>query len=346
MDKVTMQEEFSEHNELYEHHRIVVDRGQSLERIDKFLVHQLSQFSRTRIQAAAQAGNILVNDNPVKPSYKVKPQDVVSIVLPHPPQYIELLPEDIPLDIVYEDDDLIILNKKAGMVVHPGHGNFSGTLINALLYHFRDLPLFQSGEMRPGLVHRIDKNTSGIMVVAKDEMALNRLAKQFFDHTIDRRYNALVWGEPSPPEGTITGHVGRNPRERTKMQVFPDGSAGRPAITHYNIIESFGYVSLVECRLETGRTHQIRVHFQNFRHPLFNDAEYGGDKILRGTTSASYRQFVQNCFTLLPRQALHARSLEFRHPRTGKVMSFDSTLPADMQQVIEKWRDYTRARSQ
>jgi len=345
MDKSTMQEEFSEHTELYEHYRIVVDRGQKLERIDKYLVHQLAQVSRTRIQVAAEAGNILVNEKAVKPSYKVKPEDIVSIVLPHPPQYVEILPEDIPLDIVYEDDDLVILNKRAGMVVHPGHGNFSGTLINALLFHFKDLPLFQSGELRPGLVHRIDKNTSGIMVVAKNELAMNRLAKQFFDHTISRKYSALVWGEPSPPEGTIEGNIGRNIRERIKMQVFPDGSGGKPAVTHYKVIERFGYISLVECRLETGRTHQIRVHFQHIHHPLFNDTEYGGDKVLRGTTSASYRQFVNNCFRLLPGQALHARSLEFRHPRTGKVMSFDSPMPDDMQQVIEKWREYTRNRT-
>ena len=340
-----MPEEFNEHTELYEHHRIVVDRGQDMLRIDKYLVHKLSHVSRTRIQAAAQAGNILVNEKPVKPSYKVKPEDVVSIVLPYPPQYIEILPEDIPLDIYYEDDDLIILNKKAGMVVHPGHGNFTGTLINALLYHFRDLPLFQTGELRPGLVHRIDKNTSGILVVAKNEMALNRLARQFFDRTIRRKYTAMVWGEPDPPEGIIQGHIGRNPRSRTKMKVFPDGSEGKPAITHYSTIENFGYVSLLECRLETGRTHQIRVHFQYIRHPLFNDAEYGGDQILRGTTSASYRQFIKNCFGLLPRQALHARSLEFVHPRTGKTMSFDSALPDDMKMVIEKWREYTRSRS-
>jgi 23S rRNA pseudouridine1911/1915/1917 synthase len=339
-------EEFTEQSELYEHHRFMVDRGQELMRIDKYLVQKLSQVSRTRIQAAAQAGNILVNEKPIKPSYKVKPEDIVSIVLPHPPQYVEILPEDIPLDIVYEDEDLVVLNKRAGMVVHPGHGNFSGTLINALLHHFRDLPLFQSGEMRPGLVHRIDKNTSGIMVVAKNELALNRLARQFYDHTISRKYIALVWGVPDPPDGTIEGHIGRNNRDRTKMFVFPDGYEGRPAITHYKIIERFGYVSLVECRLETGRTHQIRVHFQYIRHPLFNDADYGGDQVLRGTISASYRQFIHNCFALLPRQALHARSLEFTHPRTGKIISFDSPLPEDMQQVIEKWRGYTRVRSE
>lgn len=330
--------------ELYEHYRYVVDPGQSMLRIDKYLSARIENVSRTRVQAAAQAGNILVNDNPVKPNYRVKPLDVIQILLPNPPREIELIPQDIPVKVVYEDDDLVVVDKAAGMVVHPAYGNYSGTLMNALMYHFRDLPLFSSGELRPGLVHRIDKNTSGLLVVAKNEYAHNRLARQFFRRTTGRLYLALVWGTPDPAEGTITGHVGRNIRDRKIMQVFHDGSQGKHAVTHYRIVEQLGYVSLIECRLETGRTHQIRVHLAWKGHPLFNDEEYGGHRILKGTTFTKYQQFVRNCFELLPRQALHARTLAFDHPVTGKRLSFESPVPPDMSAVIEKWRNYISGR--
>lgn len=338
------EEELTDQQELFEHYRFISEPGQSLMRIDKFLSTRIEKTSRTRIQNAANAGNILVNNKPVKPNYRVKPNDIVQVVLPNPPREIELIPENIPLNIIYEDDDVVVVNKDPGMVVHPAYGNYTGTLVNALMYHFRDIPMFQSGELRPGLVHRIDKNTSGILVIAKNELALNKLSKQFYDRTTGRKYVALVWGTPDPPEGTITGHVGRSIRDRKIMQVFPDGSQGKPAITHYSLIEDLGYVSIVECRLETGRTHQIRVHFSHIKHPLFNDEEYGGDKILRGTTFAKYQQFIRNCFTILPRQALHAKSLSFDHPVTGKRLSFDSELPDDMKQIIEKWRNYTSGR--
>ena len=338
------EEEPVDQQELFEHYRFKADPGQSLLRIDKFLSDRLENSSRTRIQNATNAGNILVNNNPVKPNYKVKPGDVVQIVLPTPPREIELIPENIPLNIVYEDDDVLVVNKEPGMVVHPAYGNYTGTLVNALMWHFRDLPLFNTGESRPGLVHRLDKNTSGILVIAKNEFALNRLSKQFFDRTTDRRYNALVWGIPDPPEGIITGNVGRSVKDRKIMQVFKDESEGKAAITHYNVIEDLGYISLIECKLETGRTHQIRVHFSHIKHPLFNDKEYGGDQILKGTTFTKYQQFIKNCFKILPRQALHAKSLAFDHPVTGKRLSFDSDLPDDMVQVIEKWRKYISGR--
>ena len=334
----------SREQDLFEHYRYVVDPGQSMVRIDKYLAARIENVSRTRVQEAAQAGNILVNDTAVKPNYRIKPLDVIQILLPDPPREIELIPQDLPITIVYEDDDVIVVDKQAGMVVHPAYGNYSGTLMNALMYHFRDLPLFQSGETRPGLVHRIDKNTSGLLVVAKNEYAHNRLARQFFNRTTGRRYAALVWGTPEPDEGTITGNVGRNVRNRTIMQVFTDGSQGKHAVTHYIVIEKFGYVSLLECRLETGRTHQIRVHMAWAGHPLFNDEEYGGHRILKGTTFTKYQQFVRNCFTLLPRQALHARTLDFDHPVTGKRMSFESPIPDDMTAVIDKWRKYTASR--
>jgi 23S rRNA pseudouridine1911/1915/1917 synthase len=331
-------------SELYEHFRFVADPGQSLLRIDKFLVNRLENTSRSRIQSASEAGNILVNDVAVKSSYKVKPGDTITIVLPDPPREIELLPENIPLNIVFEDDQLIIVNKKPGMVVHPGYGNYTGTLINALMYHLRDNPLFQTGEQRPGLVHRIDKDTSGLLVIAKTELAMNKLALQFFNKTSKRNYVALVWGNMEEDEGTITGNLGRNPKDRKKMHVFADGSDGKHAVTHYRVLERFDYVNLVECRLETGRTHQIRVHFQYIKHPLFNDPEYGGNQILRGTTFTKYRQFIQNCFKILPRQALHARSLGFVHPATGKEIYFESEIPDDMQTVLEKWRRYVSGR--
>lgn len=330
--------------ELFEHYRYVVDPGQSMLRIDKYLTARIEGVSRTRVQAAAQAGNIMVNDAPVKPNYRVKPLDVIQILLPNPPRDIELIPQNLPVNVVFEDDDLIVVNKEAGMVVHPAYGNYSGTLMNALMYHFRDLPLFSTGELRPGLVHRIDKNTSGLLVIAKNEYALNRLSRQFFNRTTGRRYVALVWGAPDPEEGTITGNVGRNIRDRKIMQVFPDGSQGKHAVTHYRVLEKMSYVSLIECRLETGRTHQIRVHMAWAGHPLFNDEEYGGNRILKGTTFTKYQQFVRNCFEMIPRQALHAQSLSFDHPVTGKRLSFESDLPADMAGVIEKWRHYIAGR--
>jgi 23S rRNA pseudouridine1911/1915/1917 synthase len=339
-----MDEDLNESNELFEHFRFTADRGQSALRIDKFLFNKLESTSRNRIQSAASAGSILVNNMPVKSNYKVKPGDVISIVLPTPPRKVELIPEDIPLNIVFEDDQLLVVNKKPGMVVHPGHGNYKGTLVNALMYHLQENPLFRSGEERPGLVHRIDKNTSGLLVVAKSEIAMSNLALQFFNKTSKRTYNAIVWGEPPEKEGTITGHIGRNPKDRKKMMVFPNGEQGKHAVTHYKMLEQLGYVSFIECRLETGRTHQIRAHFQYIKHPLFNDNEYGGDKILRGTTFTKYKQFVNNCFDILPRQALHAKSLGFIHPSSGKEMMFESEIPDDMTQLIKKWRTYTSGR--
>jgi 23S rRNA pseudouridine1911/1915/1917 synthase len=329
-------------DELYEHFSLTADRGQGLLRIDKFLFHRLEGTSRSRIQAAAEGGNILVGGTPVKASYRVKPLDRISIVLPYPRRELEILPEEIPLNIPYQDADLLIVDKPAGLVVHPGHGNYTGTLVNALAWHLRDEPMFSSGDMRAGLVHRIDKDTSGLLVVAKNEHAHARLARQFFDHTIARRYTALVWGDFEQDEGTITGNIGRSVRDRLKMAVFPDGEQGKHAVTHWKVLERFGYVTLVECRLETGRTHQIRVHMEYTGHPLFNDARYGGDRILRGTTFAKYKHFIDNCFEAMPRQALHARSLGFTHPGTGERVDFESPLPEDFAAVIEKWRGYGR----
>ncbi len=334
------EEDINEQVDLYEHFRFIADKGQSQVRIDKFLHNRIENASRTKIQYAAEAGNILVNDKPVKSNYKVKPGDVISVVLAFPPRDEEIIPEDIPLNIIFEDDEIVVVNKDAGMVVHPAYGNFTGTLVNALYWRYKDLPLFQSGDMRPGLVHRIDKNTSGIIIIAKNEQALNRLAKQFFYHTIDRHYVALVWGNLKDDEGTISGNIGRSIRDRKIMSVYEDGSQGKTAITHYKVIERLGYVNLIDCKLETGRTHQIRAHLKHIGHPLFNDPEYGGDKIIKGTTFSKYKQFVENCFTILPRQALHAKSIAFDHPTTKKRLSFDSELPLDMQQVIEKWRNY------
>lgn len=327
-------------DEMYEHFNLVVDKGQALLRIDKFLTNRLEGASRNRIQCAVDAGSVLVNDQPVKASYKVKPLDRISIVMPYPRRGVEIVPEDIPLDIVYEDDELMIVDKAAGMVVHPGHGNYTGTLVNALTYYLKDLPLFQSGDMRAGLVHRIDKNTSGLLVVAKTERAHVKLAKQFFDHTIDRVYTALVWGNMEQDEGTVSGNIGRSQRDRLKMAVFPDGSQGKHAVTHYKVLRRLGYVNLVECRLETGRTHQIRVHMEYIGHPLFNDERYGGDRILKGTTFSKYRQFVENNFAIMPRHGLHARSLGFTHPSTGERLHFESELPGDMRTVVERWENY------
>jgi 23S rRNA pseudouridine1911/1915/1917 synthase len=334
----------ADNNELFEHFRFTSDPGQSPLRIDKFLSNKLESTSRSRIQSAANAGNILSNGSPVKPNYRVKPGDVISIVLPHPPRKIELIPEDIPLDIIFEDEDLIVLNKQADLVVHPGYGNYTGTLINALMFHLKDNPLFHSGEERPGLVHRIDKNTSGLLVVAKNELALNKLASQFFHKTSKRTYAALVWGDMKEDEGTIIGHLGRNPKNRKQMHVFPDGDQGKEAVTHYRVLERLGYVNLIECRLETGRTHQIRVHFQYMGHPLFNDPEYGGDRILRGTTFTKYKQFIQNCFDLLPGQALHARTLGFVHPSSNEELLFNAPLPEGFSSVLQKWHTYIQGR--
>jgi len=336
--------EQEQEQDLFEHYRFEVNPRQSLLRIDKYVTAKIENASRTRVQAAALAGNILVNDGTVKPSYRVKPGDVIQIVLPNPPREIELIPQDLPINIIYEDDDVIVVNKAPGMVVHPAYGNYTGTLMNALMFHFRDIPLFQTGEQRPGLVHRIDKNTSGLLLVAKNEYAHARLARQFFNHTTGRRYLALVWGTPEPEEGTVTGNVGRNIRDRKVMQVFPDASQGKHAVTHYKVLEKLGYVSLVECRLETGRTHQIRVHMAYRGHPLFNDEEYGGHRILKGTTFTKYQQFVRNCFDIIPRQALHAQMLSFDHPVTGNRLIFESDLPDDMAAVIEKWRAYIAGR--
>lgn len=339
------QTEQAENSELYEHHRFDADKGQGLIRIDKFLFDKLQNISRTKIQSAAQSGSIIVNQKPVKPNYKVKPGDSIAIVLPHPPHEFELIPENIAINIIFEDDDLLVVNKSAGMVVHPGHGNYTGTLVNALAYHLKDSPLYEKDEVRPGLVHRIDKNTSGLLVIAKNDYSLSHLAKQFYNRTTERKYFALVWGSFDKEEGKIEGNIGRDPKGRIKMHVFPDGEEGKHAITHYKVIESFGYVSLIECKLETGRTHQIRVHMSFIGHPIFNDDWYGGDIILKGTTFSKYKQFIHNCFKAMPRQALHAKTLKFIHPKTGKEMFFESELPEDMHTVIEKWSKYTGAKT-
>jgi len=332
--------EETEDGALFEHYNIVVDPGQTLLRIDKFLSDRLKNATRSRLQQAADEGKILVNKIPVKSSYKVKPGDEISIVMDYPRRELKIIPEDIPLNIVYEDDSLIVLNKPAGLVVHPGHGNYSGTLVNALAYHFKDLPLFNSDDPRPGLIHRIDKNTSGLLVIAKTTEAKVSLSLQFFEKTTKRRYVALVWGDLENNEGTIIGNIGRSPKNRQVFTVFPEGEHGKPAVTHYKVIERLGYVNLVECRLETGRTHQIRVHMKHIGHPLFNDDNYGGDQILRGTTFTKYKQFVSNCFQMIPRQALHAQMLGFVHPATGEEMVFESELPDDLANVIVKWRNY------
>jgi 23S rRNA pseudouridine1911/1915/1917 synthase len=345
-----MKEYVQENNDLeegglFEHYRLTVDAGQKAIRIDKFLGNRIDNASRSRIQAAADAGKILVNGNPVRASYKVKPTDDIRIVMDYPRRELKIIPENIPLNIVYEDDQLIVINKPPGLVVHPGHGNYSGTLVNALSFYYQNLPLFKSEDPRPGLVHRIDKDTSGLMVVAKTEQAKNKLALQFYEKTSERRYQALVWGSLKTDSGTITGNIGRSLKNRQVFTVFPEGEYGKHAVTHYNVLKRIGYVSLIECLLETGRTHQIRVHLKYINHPLFNDATYGGNKILRGTTFTKYKQFVQNCFKLLPRQALHAKTLGFVHPASGKKMQFDSDLPEDMKIVIEKWENYIANRN-
>ena len=338
MSREEINEEATE--ELFEHYRFVADPGLRIVRVDKYLHGKIENISRSRIQNAAKAGNILANGKAVKQNYKVKPGDVITVVMSQPPREYEVIPQNIPINIVYEDNDIIVVNKEAGMVVHPGYNNYDGTLVNALRYHIDQKYPGHGPEIEANLVHRIDKDTSGILLVAKNELAQAKLGKQFFDHSIERKYIALVWGDFKEKSGTIEGHIGRNPKNRLGMTVFPEGEHGKHAITHYKVIERFGYVTAVECQLETGRTHQIRAHMQYIGHPLFNDATYGGDKILKGTTFTKYKQFVQNCFKLLPRQALHAKSLGFVHPSSGEYMFFDSELPADMQAVFEKWRNY------
>ena len=338
--------ELEEQQELYEHHRITVDRGQEMLRIDKYLQMHLQGVSRNKIQAATKAECVRVNDKPVKANYRVKPLDVITVLLPEPPHEFELLPEPMDLTIVYEDDDVLVVDKPAGLVVHPGVGNWTGTLVNGLLHYFKGT------EACPFLVHRIDKDTAGLLLVAKNEESQAALARQFFYHTIERKYNALVWGDFSEDSGTIEGNLGRSPQDRRVMCVYPheegvpeEEQKGKHAVTHWRVLERFGYVTLVECVLETGRTHQIRAHMRHIGHPLFSDSAYGGDAILKGTTFSKYRQFVDNCFALCPRQALHARVLGFEHPTTKRQMHFESALPDDMEQCIEKWRSYTSGKT-
>lgn len=334
-----LEEDFQEES-LYEHFSFTADKGQEPLRVDKYLMNRIENATRNKIQNAAKAGSIFVNDIAVKSNYKVKGGDVVRVLFGHPPHENLLVPEDIPIEIVYEDDTVVVINKVAGMVVHPGHGNYSGTLINALLFHFDNLP--NNADKRPGLVHRIDKDTSGLLVIAKTEQALTHLSKQFFDKSSERKYLALVWGNPKEDKGTVKGNIGRHPKNRLQMMVFPEGEAGKPAITHYNVIERFGYVTLIECQLETGRTHQIRAHMKHIGHTLFNDERYGGNAILKGTHFSKYKQFIENCFKLIPRQALHAKTLGFEHPKTGQWMQFDSEIPQDLQDTLIKWRNYAQ----
>ncbi len=327
---------------VYEHHRLTADSGQKPMRIDKFLTEHLGNTSRNRLQRAAQQDFILVNGRPVKSSYKVKPLDEIVILLDRPKYDNDIIPEDIPLNVVYEDSDIMVIDKPAGLVVHPGCGNYSGTLVNAIAWHLKDDPAYDPNDPTVGLVHRIDKDTSGLLVVAKNADAKTYLGRQFFNKTTRRLYNALVWGAFPEPQGRIEGNIARHPKDRMQMAVFPpDSGIGKPAVTHYRVMEDFGYVSLIECRLETGRTHQIRAHMKHIGHPLFSDERYGGNEILRGTPSGNYKQFIRNCLELCPRQALHARTLGFVHPRTKKEMDFSSDLPEDMKQLIERWRTYT-----
>lgn len=328
-----------EEKELFEHLRIEVEKGLTMIRLDKFLMNRVENTSRNRIQNAIDAGNVRVNDNIVKASYKVKPLDVVTIVLPDPPRDTEVYPEDIPLDIIYEDDDLLIVNKMPGMVVHPGFNNFTGTLVNALTFHLNQLPTLPGNTGRPGLVHRIDKDTSGLLVIAKSEWAMTFLAKQFFEHSITRKYVALVWGDLQE-DGTVTGFIGRDPKDRRVMSMHEDDTKGKWSVTHYKVLERLGFVTLIECELETGRTHQIRTHMKSIGHPLFNDASYGGDRIVKGTVFSKYKQFVDNCFQLLPRQALHAKNLGFIHPISKERVEFEMPLPKDFMLALDKWRAY------
>lgn len=339
-EQVAITNSDSEEQELYENYRFTVDRGQETMRMDKYLQMRIEGVSRTKIQAAAKASCILVNDKPAKSNYKIKPKDVISILLPTPPREIEIVPQDIPFHIVYEDDDVLVVDKQAGMVVHPGYGNFDGTLLNALAYYYEGKKGKDGNPVTPYLVHRIDKDTSGLLLIAKNEDAQVALAKQFFDHTIERNYNALVWGDFADDSGTVDGNLARSQKDRRVMAVYDDPEVGKHAVTHWNVLERFGYVTLIECILETGRTHQIRAHMKHIGHPLFNDAMYGGDQILKGTTFSKYKQFVTNCFQLLPRQALHALILGFEHPTTHQHLHFESPLPDDIASVLDKWRRY------
>ncbi|MEG2946799.1 MAG: RluA family pseudouridine synthase [Bacteroidales bacterium] len=340
MEEEGTEEDTTSENGLYEHFRFVVDKGQKMTRIDKYLVDRMEGTSRNRIQNAADAGFIFVNGKPVKSNYKAKPLDVVSIMMDRPRHEFEIIPEDIPLDIIYEDEDVLVVNKQPGLVVHPGHGNYKGTLVHALAYHFKDMPGFDVADPRMGLVHRIDKDTSGLLVVAKTPEAKTHLGLQFFNKTTKRQYTAVVWGTVENDEGRIEGNIGRSVRDRLQMVVFPEGDMGKHAVTHYKVRERLGYITVVECRLETGRTHQIRVHMKHIGHTLFNDARYGGNEVLKGTTFAKYKQFVKNCFDICPRQALHAQTLGFVHPRTGEEMFFEAPIPQDMIQLMERWRGY------
>ena len=342
-DIVDMSEE---EDELYEHYAFKVEKGQQPLRIDKYLMNFVENATRNKIQQAAKDGSIFVNGTPVKSNYKVKPNDYITVKFEHPPHEYLLVAEDIPIDIVYEDDDLLVVNKPAGMVVHPGHGNYSGTLINGLIYHFENLP--NNSSNRPGLVHRIDKDTSGLLVVAKTEQAMAHLSNQFAEKTSEREYVAIVWGNIEEEGGTVEGNIGRHPKNRLQNTVYEGDEAykGKPAVTHYKVLERLGYVTLVSCKLETGRTHQIRVHMKHIGHTLFNDERYGGEKILKGTSFTKYKQFVENAFKVLPRQALHAKTLGFEHPTTGEWLSFSTEIPEDMQQCIEKWRGYAKHQSQ
>ena len=333
----------SERDDLYEHFRFVADKGQAPLRVDKYLMNKVENATRSRIQKSAKEGNIFVNDSIVKSNYKVKANDVVTVLFEHPPYEMLLTPEDLPIDIVYEDDALLVINKAAGMVVHPGHGNYSGTLINALAFHFDNLP--NNSSDRPGLVHRIDKDTTGLLVVAKTEEAMAHLSKQFFNKTTEREYVAIAWGAMKEEHGTIEGHIGRHPKNRLQNTVYlhqDDLEKGKPAVTHYKVLEHLGYVTLVSCKLETGRTHQIRVHMKHIGHTLFNDERYGGSAILKGTTFSKYKQFVDNCFKVLPRQALHAKTLGFIHPTTNEFMRFEAPIPEDMEACLYKWRNYSK----
>lgn len=332
--------------ELYEHFRVVVDKGQSQVRVDKYLFERLVNSSRNRIQKAADAGLIMANGKPVKSSYKVKPCDVLTVMMDRPRYDNDIIPEDIPLDIVYEDNDLMVVNKPAGLVVHPGCGNYHGTLVNAIAWHLKDNPKYDPNDPQVGLVHRIDKDTSGLLVVAKTPDAKTHLGLQFYNKTTKRKYNALVWGVVENNEGTIEGNIGRHPKDRMQMAVLSDPAQGKHAVTHYRVLERLGYVTLVECVLETGRTHQIRVHMKHIGHTLFNDERYGGNEILKGTHFSKYKQFVNNCFETCPRQALHAMTLGFVHPRTGEEMFFTSPLPEDMTNLIDKWRNYISNREE
>lgn len=329
-----------QNSELFEHYRFIADKGQGMIRVDKYLAMHIVGVSRNRIQQAAEADCILVNNTPVKSNYRIKPLDVISVVMNRPPRELEIIPEDIPLDVVYEDEDLMVINKPPGLVVHPGFGNYQGTMVNAIAYRLKDTPEYDSKDPRLGIVHRIDKDTSGLILVAKNAYAKTHLSAQFFNKTTKRQYIALVWGNISDDEGRIEANIGRSLKNRMLMTVFPEADYGKHAVTHYKVLERLGYVTLIQCQLETGRTHQIRVHMKHIGYTLFNDERYGGNEILKGTNFAKYKQFVQNCFNICPRQALHAQTLGFVHPRTGQELMFEAPLPDDMAQLVEKWRGY------